>query len=55
MYRPKKIKPKYETVEYKCPGCGAVASQTWTKIINKLWLRQIEGTYCPNCAAKKGK
>jgi len=29
-----KQKYPYETVEYKCPVCGEVASQTWTKKMN---------------------
>ena len=44
-----KQKYPYETVEYKCPVCGAVASQTWTKKMNELFLKQIEGTVCPDC------
>lgn len=54
MYQPKKSKPRHETVEYKCPGCGAIASQTGTKTLNDTWLKQIEGTYCPDCV-KNGK
>ena len=44
-----KQRNSYETVEYKCPVCGAIASQTWTKTMNELFLKQIEGTICPDC------
>ena len=44
-----KKKNPYETVEYVCPECGAIASQTWTAFMNKLFIEQIEGTVCPDC------
>lgn len=31
---------EYETVTYKCPGCGAAASQTWTKEMNILFEKK---------------
>jgi len=42
----------YETVRYKCPECGAEASQTRTKEMNELFLKSIEGTFCPDCENK---
>jgi len=46
-------KKEYERVEYACPGCGTIASQTWTLEMNKLFLEQIQGTMCPNCTEGK--
>jgi len=45
----------YETVEYACPGCGAKASQTWTKPMNEMRMQQIRGTFCPNCEKERRK
>jgi len=55
MYTPKKNKPKYERIEYACPGCGVIATQSWTKLVNDLWLQQIKGTFCPNCEASRNR